>query len=233
MSDPQQIQGVEEAVSALLADKKPVSEADHRKHLLSNHIFPAVEKWGFEERFHQELAEMHPKQQVTYDRMLSRMAGKGAIVALIGERGLGKTSLAAQFAIKTAWKNYFSSLNGSGFRRHVIYRKCARIVDRYKPLFADFGSLDSESLRASLEFLCKEQEYLVIDEIHECDDMKFKRLIITDLVDRRYACRRDTILIANQTAKDFAATIGDSILSRLSEHGEILECKWPSYRVQS
>jgi hypothetical protein len=37
----------------------------------------------------------------------------------------------------------------------------------------------------------------------------------------------------NQTAKEFAESCGDSIISRLSEHGCIINCDWPSYRVQS
>ncbi len=84
----------------------------------------------------------------------------------------------------------------------------------------------------SLENLCQNQEFLIIDEVHDCGDMKFTNKVLTDLIDRRYSACRDTVLIANQTGADFAASIGDSILSRLNEHGAILECKWPSYRTQ-
>lgn len=224
------IESITTAVEKLLEGKTPTPEPDHRKHLLETQIFPMIEKWGFEREFHQELSDLHPKQKAVLDATEERMKGKGAIVALVGERGLGKTSITAQFAIKTAWKNYLSGLDGSGFRRHVIYRKCAKVVTKYKPLFADFGTTETESLLGSLDFLCRQQEYLVIDELHECDDMKFKRIVITDLIDRRYSLKRDTILIANQTADDFAKSIGDSILSRLNQYGAILPCKWQTYR---
>src|SRR6185436_13063952 len=170
---------------------------------------PMIQNWGFDREFHFEFSELHPKQKSVLDEIEKRMtSGNGAIVAMIGERGVGKTCVAAQFAIKTAWKNYSSGLNGTGFRKHVIYRKCAKIIGRYKSLYADFGSVDSDQLNSSLERLTKEQEYLVIDEISECEDMKFKRLILTDIVDKRYANKRPTILIANQTPDDFASSIG-------------------------
>lgn len=210
----------------------PVPADEYRDYVLTKEIFPMIENWGFERELQKEL-KLDSKQAAILKEMERRMtSGNGAIVALVGERGLGKSSLAAQFALKTAWKNHDAGKTGSGTREHVIYRKCARVVARYKPLFADYGTVETDSLLQSLDTLCRTQEYLVIDEVHECDDMKFKRSVLTDLIDRRYACKRPTILIANQTPEDFAATIGDSILSRLNQYGAILPCKWSTYRKQ-
>lgn len=233
MSEPIPLAEITAALTATFA-KIPVTPAtDYRQHLLASQVFPSIERWGFDKRFHRELA-LPPRQRKTYERMTSLMTGNGAIVALVGERGLGKTSLAAQFALSVAWRNHEEAIKGTGPRRieAVIYKKCAKLIARYKPLFADFGSIETESLLESLEYLCKQQEYLVIDEVHDCGDMRHTGKVLTDMIDRRYSSCRDTILIANQTGADFAATIGDSILSRLNEHGAILECKWPSYRVQ-
>lgn len=234
MNDENPFSDLAEKIAAMFANKTPASPAELRQWTLANEIFPTIERWGFDQRFHRELA-LPPRQRKAYERTVERMNRKGAIVALVGERGLGKTSIAAQFALSVAWRNHEEARKESGPRRieSVIYRKCAKIIARYKPLFADFGSIETESLLESLEYLCKEQEYLVIDEVHDCGDMKHTNKILTDLIDRRYSSCRDTILIANQTGEDFAATIGDSILSRLNEHGAILECKWPSYRVQT
>jgi DNA replication protein DnaC len=175
---------------------------------------------------------MHKAQRAAYDDMRSHLRGKGAVIALIGPRGLGKTTLAAQFAIETAWRNRIEATKEDGPRiiQHVVYRKTASLLARYKPIFSDFGSIETETLMESLDFLCRQQEFLVIDELHECDDMKVKNRLITDIVDRRYSACRDTVIIANQTAEEFAASAGDSIMSRLSEHGCIIPCSWPSYR---
>jgi DNA replication protein DnaC len=217
----------------LMAETKPVSESEYRAYVLKSEILPMIGNWGFEVEFQHELAKLNPEQQAVLEKLERRMfSGNGAIVALVGERGLGKTSITAQFALKIAWKNYEASRDGKPYRKHVIYRKCARVVDRYKPLFADFGCIDPESLRQSMDMFCHQQEFVVIDEVHECDDMKYKRAVLTDVVDRRYAAKLPTVLIANQTPQDFAASIGDSILSRLNQYGAILPCKWPSYRKQ-
>lgn len=216
---------------ARLAAFAPRSTDEIKSHLSKTEIMPAIARWGFDTRFQREIS-MEAKQGRVFRNICERMSGKGAIVALIGERGLGKTTLAAQFAIRTAWRNESEKVKECGPHKieSVIYRKCAKIVARYKPLFGDFGSIETESLMESLDYLCRQQEYLVIDEVHDCEEMKMRNRVLTDLIDRRYSCCRDTILIANQTSENFAATIGDSILSRLNEHGLIIECKWPSFR---
>ncbi len=217
-----------------LAAIKPRTREEYRAHVLNAEIFPTVKRWGFEDRFHVETLDFHPDQRTVFDACRRHMNGRGSIVALVGPRGVGKTTVAAQLAIEQAWTNHEEAIKQFGPRRisHFIYRKCAKIVARYKPIFADFGTVETDRLLDSLDMLCRQQEFLVIDEVHECDDMKFKRLVLTDLIDRRYSCCRDTFLIANQTGEEFAATIGDSILSRLGEHGAILECNWPSFRTQ-
>lgn len=207
------------------------SENDYKQHIRDTVIFPMIERWGFESRFHHE-QDMPPKQAAMYRKVAGLLKNRGAIVALIGPRGLGKTTIAAQLAIDEAWRNYRSSIRESGppHHGHVIYRKAAKLITRYKSLFSDYGSIDTEPLLESLDYLCRHQELLVIDELHDCDDQKMKLRVMTDLIDRRYSMERDTILISNQTPDDFAATIGDSILSRLNEHGAILSCSWSSFR---
>lgn len=231
---PSATEGLDTAVAAMLARIKPASADEIRAHTLKTDILPTVERWGFDRRFLHEETNMHPRQRLTFDLMRQHMTGRGAIVALVGERGLGKTTICAQFAIETAWRNHEEARKafGAPLIQSVIYRKAAKIIGRYKPLYADFGSIETAALFDSLDYLCRQQEFLVIDEVHDCEDMKFKHKILTDLIDRRYSTCRDTILIANQTGADFAASIGDSILSRLNEHGCILACSWPSYRVQ-
>lgn len=226
--------GISEALGAMLAGKRPSDPAAYRKHILESYIFPMIERWGFDKRSQEEHANWHAEQETVYRKMKRRLTGCGAIVVLTGERGLGKTTLAARFAIETAWANHAESLKDSRPRNfpHVVYRKAARLIARYKPLYADYGTTETDALLESLDFLCQQQEFLVIDEVHDCDDQKMKTRVLTDLIDRRYAACRDTILIANQTPEDFAASIGDSVLSRLNEHGAILPCAWPSYRIQ-
>ena len=211
---------------------QPMPDAAYRAYIGRTVIPETLRRWGFEQRFYAEQPFIQAQEEV-YQHAGRLLRGTGAIVALIGKRGTGKTSIAAKIARDQAWRNYESSIGEPGtpvVARHVVYCKATKLVARYKPLFADFGSVETETLLKSLDFLCREQELLVIDELHDCYDLKAQRRVLTDLIDRRYSMLRDTILISNQTADDFCATAGESILSRLSEHGAILECTWESFR---
>jgi DNA replication protein DnaC len=210
---------------------KPMTDAEFRAYVKKETIFPTLGRWGFDKRFHIE-QEMPDAQRAVFLDVLSMCKGVGAIVALVGPRGLGKTTITAQIAIRQAWSNYQRSLNEPAPLpyAHVVYYKTAWLVSRYKPLYADYGSVETNSLQDGLDYLCRDQELLVIDELHDCDDQKMKLRVLTDLVDRRYAALRDTILISNQTAEEFSETAGGSIISRLGEHGAIIECRWESFR---
>lgn len=203
---------------------EPKTEAELEEWYFVNVVIPKLAGCGFEKRFHRKQS-LISEQQTIYTRMEEKLVNVGAIVALVGERGLGKTTLAAALAQKRAADE---SLCPSG--QTVLYRKMTGLIEKYKALYADFGSIDAEDARISRDAICRNPGLLVIDELHEGDDQKMKSRVLVDIVDRRYAALKDTILISNQLPDDFMATTSDSILSRLNEHGEILECVWPSFR---
>lgn len=158
----------------------------------------------------------------------------GAIVALVGIRGVGKTSIAAELMRERieARLEYFKedqrdSPEPFGPGR---YAKLSELGVMFKPLYADFGSRNPEELIERFDAWCR-LPLLCLDEIHEAEDLKAQMRLLTDLVDRRYAKKVDTILISNHSADQFKSEINPSILSRLSEHGAIIQCEWPSWRA--
>ena len=97
--------------------------------------------------------------------------------------------------------------------------------------YGDFGTTQMEQLENYRDFLTKKLRLLIIDELHEvADDSKHKDRILADLLDARYAANMDTLLISNQTQKEFSETTNPSIISRLNEHGGIITCAWKSFR---
>jgi DNA replication protein DnaC len=214
---------------------QPASAEAGRNYDWTHCIAPGLRANGWEPRFVQR-QELNKGQKSVLNTANNCLKNKGSIIALVGERGLGKTTLAAQIAIDRAeafW-NYYSvtPAEREGLRLPngiPIYRKMAGLVKRFKSLYADFGSIETQTLVEAQERLCNET-LLVIDELHECDELKIKDRVLTDLVDIRYSRNRDTILISNQTEADFRATVNDSVLSRLSEHGRLIVCKWASFR---
>jgi DNA replication protein DnaC len=232
MSDPEPFQN---ALTSLTSQKSSSEEAA-RQYMLTHNIRPRLAACGWEARFRSGDVTLSPAQKLAIRDATALLRSKGAIVALVGERGLGKTTIAASIAMERTWHfwDYYQTMpeNREGMTAPQgipVYRKMAQIVATFKPLYADFGSIDTESLLMAKERLCDES-LLVIDELHECEEMKAKDRILTDIVDIRYARRRDTILISNQTEQEFKASTNSSVISRLSEHGKVIVCKWKSFR---
>jgi DNA replication protein DnaC len=78
--------------------------------------------------------------------------------------------------------------------------------------------------------LCRENPLLCIDEIHVCEEQRIKNRFLIDTLDKRYANLVDTIIVSNETPEEFNASTDASILSRMKEHGGILDCTWESFR---
>lgn len=176
-------------------------------------------------RFHYEVEQWEPKQRAKFDECRGLLQRKGAIIALIGDRGVGKTTVAAQLIIERAWNPGLQP-----WERRPPYRKLTDLIATYKLLYSDHGGINTEALMAKREWFCRFHPFVVIDELHDCDDQRLKGRVLTDLLDRRYSHQTDTLLISNQSVDEFKETTSSSVLSRLKEHGRILVCKWNSFR---
>lgn len=207
-----------------------------RAYRMEKEVLPRLRSAGWEKRFIKEIADIGEPKQIAALKVLDRyLVGCGAIVALIGIRGTGKTTLGAQLSIRRMfeWLDWYAldarERKGAHPRGPAVYRKLSDLVARFKVIYSDMGGINMEDLTAERDQLC-EQPTLVIDEIHECDDMRLGSRVLTDICDRCYAKENDVLLISNQTEKDFRETTNPSILSRISEHGGIIPCTWQSWR---
>lgn len=190
-----------------------------------NEIVPHLEASGLPKRFWFKAKRWKEKQKIAYDETKSLLLGKGAIIALVGLRGMGKTCIAAQLILERAEDETLLP-----HHRRPPYRKLSELIATFKPIFSDFGSKDSESLVSRHQKLCKEHPLLIIDELHDCDDQRVKNRLLTDTLDQRYANLVDTIIISNQTPEEFISTTSDSVISRMKEAGRIISCTWDSWR---
>lgn len=213
-------------IERMRESRPPVPESEMKQWEWTKTILPNLRATQLPPRFHFEVTNWtEPKQRKVLQMCQSLFCGKGAIVALVGERGLGKTTIAGQLIWERAWNEALEP-----WARRPPYRKLSDLIALYKPLYADFGSIETEVLMERRNGFCSLHPLVIIDELHECDDQKLKDRVLTDLLDRRYSNQNDTLLITNQTPAEFKATTNDSVLSRLSEHGSIIECKWQSFR---
>lgn len=234
--------GIDEVVEALEKIRLPVTDTErYRAYIFEKEIAPRLKLGRFEGRYiHDERPWNNAIQERVFNDCKAKLSACGAIVALVGNRGLGKTTIAGQIAVDRAWAWWNWHGVTPDERERLTppigipeYRKLNDLIAEYKPLYGDFGSINAEQLIERRKRLCQNETLLVIDELHDCEDMKMKERVLTDFCDRRYAANTDTLIISNQTPEEFAITTSDSILSRISEHGEVIYCKWESWREKA
>lgn len=160
----------------------------------------------------------------------------GGIVLFLGKRGPGKTQMAAEVARNGNWSDGESvsipSGNGTFFVAKSQSARYLRALDLFLDLreAAQPGSGSSE--KKVLERLEK-PGLLVIDEFQERGGTEWENRIVCNLIDKRYAANRPTIIIANLTREDMAKSLSPSILDRIRENGRAIMFDWESYRNQA
>lgn len=140
---------------------------------------------------------------------------EGGIIALIGPRGTGKTRLAAE-----SMRNLAPDKG--------IYTTAMGLFLRIR---ASFGKDSRESESDIVSELAK-TPMLILDEVQERGNTAWEDRVLTHILDRRYGQMVPTIIIANLTEAALVDCLGDSIVSRLTETGGIIEIDGPSHRCK-
>ena len=164
--------------------------------------------------------------QSAFDRAC-RAVDCGAVFALIGGKGSGKTQLAAMLlrrsierleAVRSASNNTFL---------FAQYRTWGDIAREVKTTFSDKHDQTEKDIIDHLTAV----PLLVVDEIHEGRSTDFEAALFVSIVDARYRSEKSTILISNQKKQAFSTHVGLSVSDRMREGGGIIECDWESFRA--
>lgn len=145
---------------------------------------------------------------------------RGAIVALVGPRGTGKTQMATELA-----RRFIPIWIAKGFQRQARY---CRVMDFFMAIKESYGEKGGTESDAFFPFI--QPRLLVLDEVQVRNGTGWEDNALTYLLDRRYGEQRSTILISNLSVDSFVSSIGDSIVSRLEESGAVIVCDWGSFR---
>lgn len=163
---------------------------------------------------------------------INSMMLSGFIVALLGDRGTGKTQAAVEVmrtaaAIAAGRNRRARERSGAPFTdtTPVVY---AKALDVFINIRATYNGGD-ESEKKVIEQYAKPM-LLVIDELQERGNTAWEDRLLTHIIDTRYSSGLDTILIANLNPEEFRKAVGPSIYSRIVETGMVIECDWPSFR---
>ncbi len=165
---------------------------------------------------HQRLEKFEGEEWKARLEQVTQKIGKGFILALIGQRGTGKTQMAVEC-----------------IERAISQAKRAEYclaMDFFLKIKATFSRDAAEDEGDVLNRYCV-PKLLVIDEIQERAESQWEDRLMTHLINRRYNDMKDTLLISNLCKEEFVASIGSSIASRLNETGGICQCNWKSFRT--
>lgn len=141
---------------------------------------------------------------------------RGAGLIFAGLPGTGKTHLAA-------------AIMQTLVDRHAVqYLTCLGLVRAVR----DTWRRESErSERELVRLLGEEIDLLVLDEIGATYGTEGEQTILFDVLDKRYAGMKSTLLLTNQDKGGFKTFVGDRVFDRLVETSRWVPFDWPSFRA--
>lgn len=174
---------------------------------------------GFPRRHVAQLGRgLHGPSLAKARELWPRLAGGDALMILTGDRGPGKTQMAAWWASRRV-----EAGNSPG-----RYVKCADLLGEIKATWHDGGRRTGTAQDVLRKY--RRAPYLVIDEFHKRGGSDWECRCLVNLLDHRYDDMLATVLIVNATAAKIDAEIHPGILSRARQTGGLVVCDWPGYR---
>ena len=160
--------------------------------------------------------------QVRVRRVLQRFAGNfeqarklGSNLVFRGEVGSGKTTLAC---------GVVRAVSDRGFSARYVSR-----IGAYFRQMREAFSGDGQSA-SKIEAGLARPDLLVLDEVGVQYGSKAELVMLTELIDERYAHQRPTIVVSNLAGAALAELVGERAADRLAENGVELVFDWPSFR---
>lgn len=144
----------------------------------------------------------------------------GATIALVGDRGTGKTQIACEL-VRTN-----TQLSLTPWR--CLY---TRIAEMFGAIREAYGPSATTTERQVIARFVRPR-LLILDEAHDRAHSPAEARLLNLILDTRYADEKATVFIANATPDEFREQVGESIFDRISETGGILECNWKSFRAK-
>lgn len=145
--------------------------------------------------------------------------GRGLVFS--GLPGTGKSHLAAAIALH---------LIDNHSRRWVQYASCMGLIRAVRETWRSDSDV---SERRVLNKFGREIDLLMIDEVGVQYGTDSEQTILFEILDRRYAEMRPTILMTNQGKEGLRKYVGDRVYDRLIETSRMVVFDWESYRPQA
>jgi DNA replication protein DnaC len=153
---------------------------------------------------------------VEFSVLFGSQAGiTGGGLIMLGRPGTGKNHLAAAIC---------TELMNNGYS--CLHTSAIKLVRRIKETWSH-DNAESESVVVK-SFLSP--DLLVVDEVGVQFGSPTEQLYITEIINDRYEYRKPTILISNLTMKELGEVLGERVIDRFHDNGQVLVFDWESYR---
>jgi DNA replication protein DnaC len=155
------------------------------------------------------------KQMVVKFRDFIISQAAWAALLMVGKNGTGKTLMATQFAESLIAK----------YGKSVRYVTAASMISEIQSCYGREGR---SAEVAMLEFA--QYDLLIVDEIDLIRDKDDAKILLTEVISKRYNAERPVVAISNQTLDTLSQFVGDRIVSRLHENSFICAFDWADFR---
>lgn len=142
----------------------------------------------------------------------------GANFVFCGKPGAGKTHLACAIG------NAVIANHGA----RVLFSTVFDVIQRVKATYSD----KNQSERLVMQGFT-EPDLLILDEVGVQFGTDYEKVIITDLINRRYNDMRPTIILSNLDETELSDYLGARVMDRMFEGGGgVIAFGWGSYRAK-
>lgn len=133
----------------------------------------------------------------------------------MGKPGTGKSHLATAIAKEVICKKGKSAMMTTAMK----------MLRQIKSSWKDESISEETALRKFIQ-----PDVLIIDEIGVQFGSDTERLYLTEIINDRYEWMKQTIVLTNLTMEELNVVLGERILDRFREGGQVLVFDWKSYR---